>query len=484
MSSNANVIKSRRSFLKMAAAGSCAAFLPVSLPNTAFGKSQQKTNIIILMADDLGYGDIGCFGNEIIKTPNLDKLAAQGVRFTDCYSAGCVCSPSRAAMLTGRNPNRLGVYDWISDAPGSNFMYLKKEETTIAELLKQAGYSTFVAGKWHCNGMFNKPGQPQPNDHGFDHWFVTGQNLKRQLNPYEFVRNGKKIETTEGYACEVVADETIRWTNELREKDKPFFQCVWFHEPHEPIASPPDVVAEYADYKGTKPLYYANVTNMDKQIGRILDNLEKQGLAENTFVFFTSDNGPAKLAKKGYRSRSHGSAGPFREYKWTLFEGGIRVPGIIRWPGKVAQATTSDEPVSGVDVLPTLCKIADIPLPQGRTLDGIDISPVFDNKPLKRTIPLHWHYQSPYAGPLAVMRQGDWIVTAQWDIDHPVMGRMKKQHVDLLKKANLKDFKLYNIKMDKSQQTDVGKKYPDKLAALSKQLLRLHKEVQAEAPVW
>jgi arylsulfatase A len=387
-------------------------------------------------------------------------------------------------MLTGRSPHRLGIYDWISDAPGSNFMYLKKEETTIAELLKQAGYATFVAGKWHCSGKFNSPDHPQPDEHGFDHWFVTGQNLKRQLNPYEFVRNGVKVEKTQGHACEVVADEAIQWTNELRDKDKPFFQCVWFHEPHEPIASPPEIVAQYAEYDGTKPLYYANVTNLDKQIGRILENLDKQGLAENTLVFFTSDNGPAKLAQKGYRSRSHGSAGPFREYKWTLFEGGIRVPGIARWPGKIESGMICEEPISGVDVLPTLCAISGIPLPQGRTLDGVDITPVFEWQILRREIPLHWHYQSPYTGPLAVMRKSDWVVTAQWDIEHPVMGRMKKEYNQLLKKANLKDFKLYNIKMDEGQQEDLGQKYPEKLAVFSKELLRLHKEVQAEAPVW
>ena len=150
----------------------------------------------------------------------------------------------------------------------------------------------------------------------------------------------------------------------------------------------------------------------------------------------------------------------------------------------IGPGTVCQEPVSGVDVLPTLCAVTGLSLPTGKTLDGIDISPVFDGGTLQRKIPLHWHYQSPYTGPLAVMRKDNWIVTAQWDIDHPIRGRMKKEYNQLLKKAKLTDFKLYNIKKDKGQQEDVGEKYPEQLAALSKQLLRLHQEVQAEAPVW
>ncbi len=451
----------------------------------AMGTEEARTrpNFLIILVDDMGYGDPGCYGNKIIRTPHIDQLAREGIRFTDCYAPAPVCSPSRAAMLTGRTPNRLGIYDWISDAQGSNFMCLKTQEVTLAELLKAAGYTTSVVDKWHCNGKFNHADQPKPSDHGFDHWYVSAQNLKRQLNPYQFVHNGKQIVTQKGYACEVVAHESIRWLNQERDRQRPFFQCVWFHEPHEPIDAPPDLVKEYGAYEGTRPLYYANVTNLDRQIGKVLKNLEQQGLSENTVVLFTSDNGPAKL-QAGYRSRSHGTAGPLREYKWTLFEGGIRVPGIMRWPGHTQAGQVINEPISGVDVLPTFCRIAGVSMPDDRVIDGVDLSPMFSGKRIVRKIPLHWHYYAPYAGPLSVMRKGVWVVTGQWDIDHPVMGRMKKEHVTLIKKAKLRDFKLYNLRDDIGQTTDVGDTYPQRLKEMSAELVRLYTEVQAEAPTW
>jgi len=476
----------RRSFPKMAGFGTAAVCLNLEalMLSGCAPPKKDKPNFLIILVDDMGFGDPGCFGNKIIKTPNIDQLCAEGMKLTDCYAAAPVCSPARAGLLTGRVPHRCGVYDWISDAKGHNYMHLPKNEITVSSILKKAGYATSVVGKWHLNGKMNSPEQPQPNDFGFDHWFVTGMNLKQQLNPNGFIRNGKKVETTKGYACEVVVNEAIHWLEKERGKNKPFFQCLWFHEPHEPIDAPPDLVEMYADHDGTKPLYYANVTNLDRQIGRVLKQIGEIGERDNTVVFFTSDNGPAQLAKSGYRSRSHGSAGPFREYKWTLFEGGIRVPGIIRWPGNTKPGEVCREPVSGVDFLPTVCSILGEPLPADRCIDGADISPVFQGKSINRKTPLHWHYSSSYAGPQSVMHQEDFTITADWDIEHPVMGRFKKETIQSIKKANLTNFKLYNVSKDPGQIKDISGEEAVRFESMKKQLINLYKGVQEEVPDW
>ena len=202
------------------------------VPSFVVNEAARKTNFLIILAADLGYGDVGCFGNRTIKTPNLDRLASQGIRLTSCYAAAPVCSPSRAGLLTGRTPSRVGVYDWI---PAGHPMHLPRNEITVATLLQQAGYATCHVGKWHCNGEFNSPEQPQPGDHGFDHWFSTQNNAApTHHNPVNFVRNGVPVGRLEGYSSHIVAGEAIHWLKDLRDPAKPFFLYVCFHEPHEP----------------------------------------------------------------------------------------------------------------------------------------------------------------------------------------------------------------------------------------------------------
>ncbi|MEE3221148.1 MAG: sulfatase-like hydrolase/transferase, partial [Planctomycetota bacterium] len=205
-----------------------------------------RPNIVVILCDDLGYGDLACYGHPHIKTPNLDRLAAAGIRLTACYSAAPVCSPSRVGLLTGRVPNRAGVYDWIPAAGGPRAdardqVHMRREETTIAHLLKTAGYATCLSGKWHCNSYFNSPKQPQPGDSGFDHWFATQNNAApSHENPVNFVRNGKRVGKLQGYSCQLVIDEAINWLDRLAKKSpqQPFFLFATFHEPHEPVASP------------------------------------------------------------------------------------------------------------------------------------------------------------------------------------------------------------------------------------------------------
>ncbi len=449
----------------------------------------ERPNIIVILCDDLGYGDLACYGHPAIKTPNLDKLAAEGIRFTQCYSSAPVCSSSRAGLMTGKTPSRIGVYDWI---PANHPMHLKKEEQTVATLLKKAGYATCHVGKWHLNGRFNTPDQPQPGDHGFEHWMSTQNNAApSHENPTNFVRNGTPIGPQEGYSCQLVASEAIRWMKQLRDKSKPFFQFVCFHEPHEPVASPADLVAEYmatagdGDAREDKAQYFANVANMDRAVGRILHALDEQKLTDRTLVFFTSDNGPETLLRYPRAKRSHGSAGPLRGMKLHLYEGGIRVPGILRYPALVKAGQTVSEPVCALDLLPTFCEMAGAALPAEHVQDGVSILPLLGGQEFVRTKPLYWHYFRSIGAPKAAMRVGDYMILGHWD--GPDLGPGGSVHhgdCEAIKQAQLVKFELYNLAADEAEAADLAEKEPEKLRELTALLVEKYREVQAAGPVW
>jgi arylsulfatase A len=458
--------------------------LLAGLAETVPARAAERPNFVVILCDDLGYGDLGCYGHPSIKTPNLDKLASEGIRFTDCYSAAPVCSSSRAGLVTGRTPSRLGIYDWI---PANHPMHLVKEERTIAAELKASGYTTCHVGKWHLNGKFNSPEQPQPGDHGFDHWMSTQNNAgPSHENPTNFVRNGTPVGPQEGYSCDLVASEAVRWLSELKDKSKPFFLFVCFHEPHEPVASPADLVAQYSD--ATKPGqadYFANVTNMDRAVGKLMDKLDEMKLSERTLVFFTSDNGPETLDRYPKANRSHGSAGPLRGMKLHLYEGGIRVPGILRYPARIAEAKTISEPVCSLDLYPTFCELAGIKLQETQVLDGTSFLPLLDNQPLVRTTPLYWHYFRSIGRPKAAMRVGDYMVLGHWD--GPKLGPGGSVHegdCETIKSAKLVQFELYNLKDDPSQQTDLSTEQPERLKELAEMLIAKYDEVQKEGRTW
>lgn len=460
-----------------------AALFSVDVIGSAELPAAEPPNFLIILCDDLGYGDLGCYGHKSIRTPNLDRLASQGIRFTDCYAAAPVCSSSRAGLMTGRTPSRVGVYDWI---PQGHVMHLRKEEITIATLLKNAGYATCHVGKWHLNGKFNQPAQPQPGDHGFDHWMSTQNNAgPSHENPVNFVRNGKPVGPTEGYSCQIVADEAIKWLREGRDKSKPFFQFVCFHEPHEPIASPPELVARYPDAtKEGEALYYANVTNMDRAAGTLLAALDELKLADNTLVFFSSDNGPETLRRYPNGWRCHGSPGPLRGMKLHVYEGGIRVPGILRWPARVKPGQTSGEPICSLDLLPTFCELAAVDAPQDRPLDGASFAPLLENKPLTRQQPLYWHYYRSISGPKAALRVGDYMILGLWDNERLPSGTVQKGDMKVLKGERLVSFELYNLKDDIGQQHDLAEKEPQRLAEMREQLVKFYSEIQSQMPVW
>ncbi len=439
--------------------------------------AEQRPNIIVVLADDLGYGDLGCYGHKDVHTPHLDRFASQGLRLTACYSAAPVCSPARAGLLTGRTPYRVGVYNWV---PMDSPMHLPHREITVAKLLRSAGYATGHVGKWHLSGGLDRLDQPQPSDHGFDHWFATQNNaLPNHRNPHNFFRNGEAVGKIEGYAADIVADEAIRWLKEGRDQSKPFFLNVWFHEPHEPIATDPRHARLYPSDDPSYSAYYGNITQMDAAFGRLMDAVDQLGLQERTFVLFTSDNGPAVTA-----IHPHGSVGPLRARKAHLYEGGIRVPGIVRWPGRIKPGGVSDEPVSGVDLLPTACELAGIEPPKGREMDGASFTPVFDGRPIARTTPLYWQFNWAQSLPRIALRMGDWKLLASLDKPPTVTNDITIENNAALKEAQPVAFELYNLRTDVGETTDLADREPDRLAGMRLAMLSLYIQVQDWGPMW
>lgn len=356
----------------------------LALTTSAFA-ADAPPNIVIFLADDLGYGDLGCYGHPIIQTPNLDAFAKQGTRFTQFYAACAVCSPSRSAILTGRTPYRNGVFTWI---PEGREIHLRTSEIALPKLLKERGYATCHVGKWHLNGHFNQLTQPQPNDHGYDWWLATQNNAApSHENPSNFVRNGQPVGKLEGYSAPLIVEEATNWLKQHRDKSKPFLLSVWTHEPHYPIKSSPEFKAKYPDLTDdVQREHHANVTQLDHAFGNLMRVLDDLKLADNTVVFFTSDNGPEG---DGIKSPGRGSTGGLRGRKRAVYEGGIRVPGIVRWPGKTQPGTTSDVPVIGSDIFVTAVAIAGAKLPTDRILDGGNLIAAIENRAVERARPLY-----------------------------------------------------------------------------------------------
>ncbi len=422
---------------------------------------EARPNVIIFLADDLGYGDLGCYGHAVIKTPHLDRFAREGMRFTQCYAACPVCSPSRAAILTGRTPYRNGVFTWI---PANSFLHLRSSEITLPKLLREAGYCTCHVGKWHLNGNLRAPKQPQPSDHGYDWWFATQNNAEpSHQNPVNFVRNGQPVGKLEGYSALLVVQEAIQWLRKHRDPRKPFFLTVWTHEPHLPIESAPEFLALYPDLVRSDPdraQHHANVSQLDHAFGTLMLTLDELGLRNNTLVVFTSDNGPEGAGTKG---RTRGSTGGLRGRKRSLYEGGIRVPGIIRWPNHIAPNTVCDTPIIGSDLFPTVLAAAGVTAPKDRTLDGVNLLPLLAGKPLTRSLPMYWRYHAA-PGPFKVaMRDGDWKILAD---------------------LNFTQFELYHLGNDPKETQNLADKHPDKLDELRTRLRQLHEEIEKEGPDW
>lgn len=425
-----------------------------------------RPNIIVLLCDDLGYGDLSCFAHPEIHTPHIDQLAREGTRFTDCYSASPVCSPSRAGLMTGRTPNRLGIRDWI---PPQSGIFLRPAEITVAQLLKKAGYRTFHAGKWHLNSRTDGS-EPTPGDAGFDHWLYTQNNAApSHLNPRNFIRNGQPVGPLKGPSSHIVVAEATRWLEANRAPSgpttaafvAPFYLNLWFHETHEPVAATEEFLALYPNEKNLDRRHYLGAASqMDAAVGQLLRYLEDHGLRDNTFIYFSSDNGPETLKRYKGAERSYGSPGPLRGMKLHVTEAGYRVPGIIRWPGHVAAGAISAEPICNLDFLPTACALAGIAPPRDRALDGVNLLPLFAGQPITRPHPLYWQYDFSIGTPWTLaLRDGPW---------------------KLLADATLTHVELYNLTADLGEKQNLAAELPERVRAMTSTLRQLHAEIAAD----
>ncbi len=454
-----------------------------------------RPNIVVILCDDLGYGDLQCYGHPHITTPNLDRLADEGIRLTDCYSAAPVCSPSRVGLLTGRSPNRAGVYDWIPEARRATpdrrqLVHMRRSETTIPHVLKGAGYQTCMVGKWHCNSEFNKPVQPQPGDFAFDHWMATQNNAApSHERPRNFVRNGVEVGEVDAFSCQYVVDEAIRWL-EQADDERPFFLYVAFHEPHEPVASPQNLVDRYRDVarNDDEAQYFANVANVDLAVGKLLDELERSQRADNTLVIFTSDNGPETLNRYRNANRSYGRPGPLRGMKLHTTDAGFRVAGIIRWRDRINEplaGSTSDSPVSSLDFLPTFCRLAGIDPPKDVVLDGTDISPLFDGQPVTRAQPLVWAYYNALNEARVAMRDGKWKVLAKLNGGQlPKMSNVTRANYPQIRDAKVTDVEVYDISEDIHEDHNLAESRPELGKQLGDKLRARYRELVDDSHTW
>jgi len=369
-------------------------------------------NIILMMCDDLGYGDVGFNGNEIIKTPNLDRLANNGIRFTRFYAGGPVCSPTRGTCLTGRHYFRYGVTH-------ANRGHLPTQEITLARMLKSFGYTTGHFGKWHLGTLdLNYSGKPNRNparnyappwERDYDASFATeyavptwdptvdinqrtGKRLDRPwASPY--YENGKlATENLEGCDSRVLMDRAIPFIEQAVENGEQFLTTIWFHAPHSPVVAGPEYRAMYSEYSEDEQHYYGCITAIDDQVGRLYHALEAWGVANNTMIWFCSDNGPEGRTSQSGRNR--GSTGGLRGRKRSLFDGGVGVPALLHWPGHAEPGRTVEMPCSTLDYFPTIAEVMGYEMPDNRPIDGISLLPVIEGNMTERPTPIPYRFNS------------------------------------------------------------------------------------------
>ena len=369
----------RRTFLKAMGAGALATGLGPSLAgaDVTSPRPKRRPNVVLIFTDDVGYGDVGIHGCRDIGTPHIDALAAKGLRCTNGYVASSICGPSRAALMTGRCPNRLGIT--------GNHQPLPAGETTLAQVLRSAGYATCLLGKWHLGAQAGQ----RPTDRGFEEFFG-------------FYGWGRRYITPEGYYTDVLTDRAVRFIEKRRER--PSFLYLAYNATHTPMEATQAYLRRVGGIKQEKRrVYAAMLTALDDGVGRVVAAVEKAGLAEDTLIGFVNDNG----GKVGTGSSNL----PLRGAKYGLYEGGIRVPFLLRWDGRLQAGTKCDQPVCTVDVLPTCAALAGARLPD-RALDGRDVSPVLlGNSDPDEHRALFWKAESDRVEkrkPWLVVRRGQW----------------------------------------------------------------------------
>ncbi len=330
-----------------------------------------RPNIILCMADDQGWGDVGFRNHPVLKTPVMDEMAASGLRFERFYSAAPVCSPTRGSVLTGRHPNRFGCFSWGHP--------IRPQELTIAKALKSAGYTTGHFGKWHL-GPVRADSPVCPGAMGFDEWQSTPNFFEN--NPL-MSRKGKVIETR-GEGSKVTVDAALEFIRAAAARRQPFFTVIWFGSPHAPHQALEEDLRLYRDQPEKLQHYYGEITAMDRALGKLREHLRKSGIADNTLLWYNSDNGATPI----------GSTGGLSGWKGELAEGGIRVPAMIEWPARMPRHSVTSIPCGTVDIFPTLAEIARLrPARPARPLDGTSLAPLFDGRMERREKPLgFWVY--------------------------------------------------------------------------------------------
>jgi arylsulfatase A len=457
----------------------CALFSLLLFNASSRAQSQnQKPNIIFILADDLGWGELGCYGNTFNETPNLDKLSTQGLKFTQAYAAAPICSPTRAALMTGQYPARVRITDFL---PGKTDRWLDPAKyITVNEALSKAGYHTGMFGKWHLDTDY-KTGKGSPKAHGFDE--VIGTETKYIADgdyffPYDKVESFTTAEEPNEYLTDRQVLEASKFIE--RNKDKPFFMYLPFYAVHTKLDAPEEIVNKYkkkfdAKYgNGEAEKYYgkdnarheadhrdnpyiaAMLERIDAGVGKIMETLQKTGLDKNTLLIFTSDNGaPGKVGNNAF----------LRAGKSWLYEGGIREDLIMRWPGKISPNTVTNEPMSTVDFYPTFLEVAGTKNAQGNLLDGVSLVPLVTSNKAPQRDELFWHYPSE---------------TGKWK---PRMASaVRKGDYKLIEFYLSKKLELYNIKNDPSEKNNLAETMPDKVKEMKKILDNWKKEVNAEEP--
>ncbi len=409
-------------------------------------KNEKLPNIIHIFADDLGYGDLGCFGATDIRTSNIDRMAREGIKFNEFYSSSPVSSPSRASLLTGRLPQRMGVNNVFFP---ESFTGMPPEEITIAEMLKEKNYATGIVGKWHLGHHR----QFLPLQQGFDSYFGIPYSNDMASVVYMRGNDVEEFNVDQRYITRRYTEEALAFID--KNKDRPFFLYLAHSMPHVPI---------YAseDFTGTseRGLYGDVVQELDWSVGQILEKLEQLELLENTLVIFSSDNGPW-LVMEDYG----GSAGILREGKQYTFEGGMRVPTVAMWKGKIPEGLVYDDLASQMDWFPTFANLTGITLPEDRVFDGKDISQVLFNTG-KREDSTFLFFTA--ANDLQCYRKGD------WKIKEPFEGYEGSSWMQAVKAH---DTLLINLKSDPGEKNNLCKKYPEKTQSLFEEMNVKYKEM-------
>jgi len=455
---------SRRKFIRNLGLGAVA----LNLPRLSLfaSESTRRPNIIFILADDLGWAELGCYGNTFNETPNLDKLAKEGMRFTDAYAAAPVCSPYRAALVTGQYPARVGITDYLRP---NDKNHLSTQYITIAEALKNTGYATGIIGKWHLTGYANHGAKEfPPAMHGFDEIIVSenrGIGGGSYFHPYHFNREIQKRLPGKEYLVDRCNLEAVEYIE--RHKDGPFFLYLSHYAVHTKLNGKPKLVVEFEKKpdagKGPKasrnnPHLAAQLKSIDEGLGMIVKKLDELGLSDDTVLVFAGDNGGEGRVT---------SNAPLRAGKSTLYEGGIRVPLIVRYTKTVPAGTVCRMPTSNIDFYPMLCQLAGARPDSKQHVDGVSLLPLLKNPqaPLRRD-ELYWHYplDKPHflgGHSSGAIRKGDWKLIEYFDADRK---------------------ELYNLKDDISEKNNLAGKNPEKLAELQGLLKAWRKDVGAKIP--